>query len=404
MTLFWILCAALVALLALIIILPLTRGRAESSQSRNELNTRLYRQRLKELEQDSEQGLLEDDEVLQQELQKSLLDDVVSDEPVARRGRSPLVLISALALIVVVSFGVYWQLGAHRQVAEWQRVAAELPELSRHVLIQPDETVTDQDVRELMLALRTRLHQDGDDYRGWLLLGRLALELRDGETARDALEKAMKLTDEPDTVRVPYAEALAMTGESLRAEQLVRDVLTRQPGNLEAWSVFAFMALQQNDFSLAIARWQQMLEIMPTDNPRYAMVQRSIAFAEQQLSGSEQAPVTGPRYQVEINAASSVPYHPGAVLFVFAVDANGGDMPLVARRIEQPAFPMTITLTNADAMVPDNNLSSRDAVIIKARIAPSGNVGDATDAWEGRSGVLTTDEDRQLSVLIDTPL
>ncbi|NHI00186.1 MULTISPECIES: c-type cytochrome biogenesis protein CcmI [Oceanimonas] len=403
MTVFWILSAALTVLLALVIILPLMRGRAESSESRNELNTRLYRQRLQELKQESEQGLLEDDAALQQELQKSLLDDVVGDEPAARRGRSPLVLISALVLVVLVSYGVYWQLGAHRQVAEWQRVSAELPALSRHVLIQPDETVTDQDVRELMLALRTRLHQDGDDYRGWLLLGRLALELRDGETARDALDKALKLTDEPDAVRVPYAEALAMTGETLRAEQLVRGVLTRQPGNLEAWSVFAFMALQQNDFGQAIARWQQMLEIMPADHPRYAMVQRSIAFAEQQ-AGSEQSPVTGPRYQVEVNTASSVPYHPGAVLFVFAVDAAGGEMPLVARRIERPSFPMTITLSNADAMVPDNNLSSREAVVIKARIAPSGNVTDATDAWEGRSGVLDTDEDSQLSVLIDTPL
>ncbi|MCT7655281.1 hypothetical protein MBH78_12540 [Oceanimonas sp. NS1] len=65
---------------------------------------------------------------------------------------------------------------------------------------------------------------------------------------------------------------------------------------------------------------------------------------------------------------------------------------------------MTITLSNADAMVPDNNLSSREAVVIKARIAPSGNVTDATDAWEGRGGVLDTDEDSQLSVLIDTPL
>ncbi|AEY02391.1 cytochrome c-type biogenesis protein [Oceanimonas sp. GK1] len=404
MTVFWILSVALVALLALVIILPLTRGRAESSQSRNELNTRLYRQRLQELEQDSELGLLEDDEALQQELQKSLLDDVVSDQPVARRGRSPLVLISALALVVLVSYGVYWQLGAHRQVAEWQQVSAELPELSRRVLIEPDATVTDQDVRELMLSLRTRLHQDGDDYRGWLLLGRLALELRDGETARDALEKALKLADEPDAVRVPYAEALAMTGESLRAEQLVQQVLSRQPGNLEAWSVFAFMALQQDDYALAIARWQQMLAIMPADNPRYAMVQRSIAFAEQQLAERQQAPVTGPRYQVEINTSSNVPYHPGAVLFVFAVDANGGEMPLAARRIEQPAFPMSITLSNADAMVPENNLSSREAVIIKARIAPSGNVTDATNAWEGRSGKLATDEDSQLSVLIDTPL
>lgn len=404
MTLFWILCAGLTLLLALIIIFPLTRGRAESSHSRNELNTQLYRQRIKELEQDSELGLLEDDEALQQELQKSLLDDVVTNETKARDGRSPLTIISALVLMIAVSVGVYWQVGAHEEVAEWQRVSGNLQELSRKVLIEPDESVTEQDVRELILALRTRLHQDGDDYRGWLLLGRLSLEMRDGETAREALEKAIKLTDEPEAVYVPYAEALAMTGENLRAEQMIRNVLVSQPGNLEAWSVFAFMAVQQNDFEQARARWQQMLEIMSPEHPRYAMIQRSIAFAEQQMSSNQQAPVTGPRYQIEINTGTSVPYHPGAVLFVFAVDANGGEMPLVARRIEQPAFPLSVTLSNADAMVPDNNMSSRDEIIIKARIAPSGNVTDITNAWEGRSGVLSTSEDKQLSVIIDTPL
>ncbi|MDX1268698.1 MAG: c-type cytochrome biogenesis protein CcmI, partial [Oceanisphaera sp.] len=48
MTLFWIASGLLTLLLALVIILPLTRGRAESSHSRNQLNTQLYRQRLQE--------------------------------------------------------------------------------------------------------------------------------------------------------------------------------------------------------------------------------------------------------------------------------------------------------------------------------------------------------------------
>ncbi|ATG73231.1 c-type cytochrome biogenesis protein CcmI [Zobellella denitrificans] len=403
MTLFWIFSAGLTALLALVIILPLIRGRAESSQSRNEFNTRLYRQRLRELEQDSEQGLLEDGEAAERELQKSLLDDMVQ-EPKLSTGRSPLLWLPAVLMVIAISYGAYWQLGAHREVAQWQQASERLGELSRRMLVEQDESLTEQDVRELMLGLRTRLHRDGDDFRGWLLLGRLALEMRDGETARESLEKAMNLSGDMQSVAVPYAEALAMTGETLRAEGLIEAVLEQNPDNLEAWSVFAFMALQQDDFATAAERWKAMLARMSPDNPRYAMIERSVAFAEQRLAAADSAPVSGPRYEVQINTSSSVPYHPGSVLFVFAVDAEGGEMPLVARRIEQPAFPLTITLSNADAMVPDNNLSSREAVIIKARLAPSGNVADTTHAWEGRSGTLATDEDRRLSVMIDTPL
>ncbi len=403
MTLFWILSGLLTLLLALVIILPLTRGRAESSRSRNEFNTLLYRQRLQELEQDREQGLLEEGESATQELQKSLLDDVVTETP--QRYRSGVWLwLPAVVIAAVVAYAGYWQLGAYPKVVQWQDNAARLSELSRKVLIEPDGEVTEQDMKDLIQSLRTKLHQDGDDFRGWLLLGRLTLEMRDGETARDALEKALKLTDNPDTVIVPYAEALAMTGETLRAENMIKELLARAPDNLEAWSVFAFMALQQDDLTAAIARWQQILQRMSPDSPRYAMIERSVAFAERRLAETDAAPVTGPRFEVEVNAASAVPYHPGAVLFVYAVDAQGGEMPLVARRIEQPSFPLTVTLSNADAMVASNNLSGRDTVVIKARIAPSGNVADATDAWEGRSGILDTSEDRRLSVIIDTPL
>ncbi|WP_298717943.1 c-type cytochrome biogenesis protein CcmI [uncultured Oceanisphaera sp.] len=403
MTLFWIASGLLTLLLALVIILPLTRGRAESSHSRNQLNTRLYRQRLQELEQDRDQGLLDEGESAAQELQKSLLDDVVAETPQQYR-HGIWLWLPAVLIVVAVAYAGYWQLGAYRHVVEWQDNAARLGELSNKVLIDPDAEVTEQDMKDLIQSLRTKLHQSGDDFRGWLLLGRLTLEMGDGETARDALEKALKLTDTPTAVIVPYAEALTMTGEALRAENMIKQVLAQDPDNLEAWSVFAFMAVQQDNLTAAIARWQQILQRMSPDNPRYAMIERSVAFAERRLTETDNAPVTGPRFEVEVNAASAVPYHPGAVLFVYAVDAKGGEMPLVARRIEQPSFPLTITLSNADAMVASNNLSGRDSVVIKARIAPSGNVTDATDAWEGRSGVLGTEEDSQLSIFIDTPL
>ncbi|MGB5853902.1 MAG: c-type cytochrome biogenesis protein CcmI [Oceanisphaera sp.] len=405
MILFWIGSALLTLILALVIILPLTRGRAESSQSRNQLNTDLYKQRLQELEQDRDQGLLEDNELATQELQKSLLDDVVTER--SQQYRTGVWLwLPAVLIVVAVEYAGYWQMGAYNKVAQWQDNAGRLSELTRQVLLEPDGDVTEQDMIDLIQALRTKLYTDGDDFRGWLLLGRLTLEMRDGETARDALEKAMKLTDKPEQVMVPYAEALSITGEALRAENMIKQVLAKDPDNLEAWSVFAFMAMQQENLTAAIARWQQILQRMSPDNPRYSMIERSVAFAEQRLTEEDHTPITGPRYEVEVNTSSNTPYHPGAVLFVYAVDAKGGasEAPLVAQRIENPSFPLTITLSNADAMRPDNNMNGREAVIIKARIAPSGNVTDTTNAWEGRSAVLSTEEDRQLVIFIDTPL
>lgn len=403
MILFWIGSGLLTLILALVIILPLTRGRAESSQSRNQLNTELYKQRLQELEEDREQGLLEEGEQATQELKKSLLDDVTTEQPQQYR-RGIHLWLPAIIIVAVVAYAGYWQFGAYDKVAQWQHNSARLSQLTRDVLLEPNGDVTKQDMTDLIQALRTKLYTDGDDFRGWLLLGRLTLEVGDGETARDALEKAMGLTDDPEVVVVPYAEALAITGEALRAEGLIKQVLAKDPNNLEAWSVFAFMAMQQNNLSAAISRWQQILQRMSADNPRYAMIERSVEFAKQRLAEEDHVPVTGPRYEVEVNTTGSTPYHPGAVLFVYAMDANGADVPLVAQRIENPSFPLTVTLSNADAMRPGINMSGTDSVIIKARIAPSGNVVDKAGAWEGRSRILTTEKDSQLTVIIDTEL
>ncbi|ART79701.1 c-type cytochrome biogenesis protein CcmI [Oceanisphaera avium] len=400
MILFWIGSIILTLILALVIILPLTRGRAESSQSRNQLNTQLYKQRLQELEQDRELGLLEEGELATQELKQSLLDDVVVEQPQHHK-RSIMLWLPAVVIVILVAYVGYFQMGAYDKVSDWQDSSERLGELAQKYTQEP---LSPEEKVEFLLALRTKLYQYGDRYEGWWLSGRLALELGDGENAQEALEKAMRLTDTPETLMVPYAQALAMSGEELRAENIIKKELAKDANNLAAWRVFALMAMQQNNLSGALARWEQVLERAAPDSQVHEEGEYWTDLINQRLGEDDQADVTGPRYQVEVNTDSNTPYHPGAILFVYAMDAGGDDVPIVAQRIENPTFPLTVTLSNSDAMRPNVNLNGFDNVIIKARLAPSGNVSDKKGAWEGRSGVLNTDEDRQLSVVIDTEL
>ena len=400
MILFWIGSGLLTLILALVIILPLTRGQAESSQSRNQLNTELYRQRLHELAQDQEQGLLEEGELATQELKKSLLDDVVVEQaPHYKRG--PKLWLPAVVIVVLVAYLGYFQMGAYQKVSQWQESSARLGELAKKYTEEP---LSPEEQVEFLLALRTKLYQNGDSYEGWWLAGRLALDLGDGETAREALEKAMALTQQPERLNVPYAQALAMSGEELRAESILKQELAKDPNNLAAWRVFAIMAVQQQNLTAGRDRFEQIVARALPSTQEYAEAQYYMELIQQRLAKDDAAEITGPRYQVEVNTSSNTPYHPGAVLFVYAMDAAGADVPLVAQRIENPSFPLTLTLSNADAMRPNVNMNGHEQVIIKARLAPSGNVTDKTGAWEGRSGVLSTEQDSQLSVVIDTEL
>ena len=49
--------------------------------------------------------------------------------------------------------------------------------------MERDTRVTEQDLLDFTLALRTRLKEEPNDYRGWLLLGRLTLDGNDPEMA-----------------------------------------------------------------------------------------------------------------------------------------------------------------------------------------------------------------------------
>lgn len=411
MTAFWIVIAALLVLVSLALVLPLWRGEGKQSISRSALNKQLYRQRLLEIGEEREQGILAEEPDSLVELQRSLLDDIPDVEQTARGGKS-LIWIPGVLVLVVVSLGLYYQLGSWREVQRWQDANSRLGELSNRILVERDAQVTEQDLMDFMLGLRTRLKDEPNDYRGWLLLGRLSLDGNDPEMAREALERAYALAPQKAMVAVPYAQALMMTGDDAQADELLRSAIALDPANIEARSVYAFMALQKEDFKTALLRWREMLPLMEKGSTRYAMVERSIDYAEQQLkqrgmaapgvpvTQGEQAQTQAPDQVLEVKAGE-FPLHvtlaPGiqlpedAHLFVFAVIPNGPPMPIAVKRIPGPQFPLTLSLGDGDAMMEGSKLAAYPQLQFKARLSRGGNVMNKEGAFEGVSAPIPTD-------------
>lgn len=406
MTAFWIVIAALLVLASLALILPLWRGEGRQSISRSALNKQLYRQRLLEIGEEREQGILAEESESLVELQRSLLDDIPDVEQSARGGKS-LIWIPGVLVLVVVSLGLYYQLGAWREVQRWQDANSRLGELSNRILVERDAEVTEQDLLDFTLGLRTRLKEEPNDYRGWLLLGRLTLDGNDPEMAREALERAYSLAPQKAMVAVPYAQALMMTGEEARADQLLQAAIAQDPANIEARSVHAFMALQKEDFQTALVRWRAMLPLLEQGSTRHAMVERSIEYAEQQLrqrgisvtaapaaqagQGSAQVlAVKEGEYPLHITLAPGIQLPEDAHLFVFAVIPNGPPMPIAVKRIPGPQLPLTLSLGDGDAMMEGSKLAAYPELQFKARLSRGGNVMNKEGAFEGVSVTVPT--------------
>ncbi|MFM5855680.1 c-type cytochrome biogenesis protein CcmI [Aeromonas rivipollensis] len=406
MTAFWIVIAALLALASLALILPLWRGEGRQSISRSALNKQLYRHRLREIGEEREQGILAEESESLVELQRSLLDDIPDVEQSARGGKS-LIWIPGVLVLVVVSLGLYYKLGAWQEVSRWQDASSRLGELSNRILVERDAEVTEQDLLDFTLGLRTRLKDEPNDYRGWLLLGRLTLDGNDPEMAREALERAYSLAPQKAMVAVPYAQALMMTGEEARADQLLQAAIAQDPANIEARSVHAFMALQKEDFQTALVRWRAMLPLLEKGSTRHAMVERSIEYAEQQLrqrgiavtaapaaqAGQGNAQVVAVKegeYPLHITLAPGIQLPEDAHLFVFAVIPNGPPMPIAVKRIPGPQLPLTLSLGDGDAMIEGSKLAAYPELQFKARLSRGGNVMNKEGAFEGVSVTVPT--------------
>lgn len=79
-------------------------------------------------------------------------------------------------------------------------------------------------------------------------------------------------------------------------------------------------------------------------------------------------------------------------VFVFARAVNGPPVPLAAKRLTVGDLPATVTLSDADAMVPSLKISSVEQVTVMARVS---RTGDATKGeWMGQSEALETRGDK----------
>ncbi|QXB00002.1 c-type cytochrome biogenesis protein CcmI [Aeromonas sp. FDAARGOS 1416] len=408
MTAFWIVIAGLLVLVSLALVVPLWRGEGKQSISRSALNKQLYRQRLLEIGEEREQGVLAEESDSLVELQRSLLDDIPDVEQTARSGKS-LIWIPGVLVLLVVSLGLYYKLGSWQEVSRWQDASGRLGELSNRILVERDAKVTEQDLLDFTLALRTRLKDEPSDYRGWLLLGRLALDGNDPEMASEALERAYTLAPQKSLVAVPYAQALMMTGDEAQADALLQAAIAQDPDNIEARSVYAFMALQKEDFQTALARWQAMLPLMEKGTPRYVMVERSMEYARAQLkqrgievtnSGAAKAgavegqplAVKEGEFPIHVTLAAGIQMPEDAHLFVFAVVPNGPPMPIAVKRIAGPTLPVTLSLGDGDAMMEGSKLAAYPELQFKARLSRGGNVMNKEGAFEGVSVPVKTAE------------
>ncbi|RUO30269.1 c-type cytochrome biogenesis protein CcmI [Aliidiomarina soli] len=392
--------AVLAALLVVaVLILVWVRRQQSAAYSIQASNRTLYEARRRELEGERNEGTLSEsdyDHALL-ELQKSFIAENDDDEKPVREEAAnmwlPAGLLVALVLVLYFVVGDSWKL--QRQADD---AMLALPELSERILGNGSEQPSMEEVETFALGLRQRLDQQ-PDAGAWLLYGRVMMQMREIEQAIEAYERSLRLDPNRTATLITHAQALIMMGSDndlARAAGNIRQVLDADAMNAEALGLLGVVAFERGDYAQAKQAWEITLQLLDSNDPRYAAIETSLAQVETRLSGD----LVYLTVTVDISETLRNEMPPQANLFVFVRDPDGSRAPAAVIRQPVSDFPVTLTLTENDAMVDGHTLATIESWLVSARLTTAETIEIGPGVMEARPRLLETESGQQVNLTI----
>ncbi|CAI1883224.1 c-type cytochrome biogenesis protein CcmI [Serratia proteamaculans] len=397
---FWLMIIVLLVGAAALLVVPAMRQSDKSTAaSRDALNKAFYQDRLHELEQDEEQGVVAERPELVKELQQNLLNDIPGQQEALAKPINRWALVPGVALLVGVTLGFYLKTGGLAQVLDWQQVEAQMPDLRARVANERAQPLSMEEIARLGLGLRTSLQQDDRNINDWMMLGRVGMALNNATTATQAFAHAYRLDPNSLEVRLGYAEVLTRSNDpedNKQATQMLRKMIAEDHTNLRVLSLLAFNSFEQGDFKQAIGAWQVMLKLLPANDQRAEVLKRSIEQAKTQAGG--ETVKLGVNVTLSPQATNALP--PQGTLVISVTDGTN-PVPVAVKQLPLSRFPLSFSLDDSNAMMPERLLSAQHQVKVRVRISQDGLATPQAGDWFGESALQNFSGKEQIDVQIN---
>ncbi len=411
MTLFWIIAAGLTLLAIAFVLFPLFFGKSQEQEDvdRNKLNIEVIRQQLAELDADLAAGTLEREQYdkAREDLERELLADVSDDDDgvAATAGSGKWAFIVSAILIPLIAFPLYSAIGGYDELTQAPATGHQTAQGGAGKNLPP--------LDKMIGALEAKLQQDPNNVQGWQLLGRTYIALKRPTDARNAYKKAYELSPDDPDVLLAYADVLAaLNDDSFSGEpaQLVEKALKLSPEHPNGLWMAGVVEFQRGAFRKSVAHWEKLKTMLPPASENLADLDAAIKEARSRagMPAPAQLPsimtaATGKGIQVtvDVDPALKGQYTPDDTVFIYAKATAGPPMPLAVVRKKVSDLPVTVTLDDSMAMMPQLKLSGFPRVAVGARISKSGKPVASDGDLEGRVGPVPTQGGQPVSVTID---
>jgi cytochrome c-type biogenesis protein CcmH len=391
---FW-LCAGLLLLAALaFLLIPVLRGRkAQAEEDRTALNVTLYQERLQELQSQHAAGALDDQQLAngRDEAARELLADTegAQGQPKLRVLGNKIPLLAAV-LMPLLGFGLYQHWGAIDEVERAQSFAA-----------QP------KSIEEMTARLEAAVQSNPQSAESWYFLGRTYMAQERAGDAAAAFERAVGVAGREPELLGQWAQALYFAGNkqwSAQLQALTDEALKADPAEVTSLGLLGIAAYEAGRFQQAIGHWEQLVALLPPEDPSRQAIQGGIARARERLDPQADAAPAAVAQQlsvkVELAAELKDKVQPGDAVFVFARAVGGPPMPLAVKRLSVADLPAEVSLSDSDAMMPQLKISGFAQVQLVARISRGGNA--TAGEWIGRGQPIASKTTAAQHLLIDT--
>ncbi len=373
-------------------------------------NIAIARDRLSELKANRATGGLSQTQYDEQvaELELALSDDLGIGKPALTGQNEGRWLVYVLAFAIpLLSATMYWTLGDYAAISR-----VNDPDQTA----QPDQNnagmPSPEAINQMVVKLAEKLKKEPGNIEGWMMLGRSYKVLERYKESVDAFAHAYQLAGDQAEVMLPYAEVLALADKgnwSGLPKELVFNVLAKEPENPTGLWFAAMLNAQQGDKKTALTYLKKLESVLPVDSPDYKQIHEIIVNTEgetEKPSTSEKpalaAPETVAAVTVQVSLAEGLKSEaqPDDTVFVYAQALSGPKMPLAIVRKKVSDLPLSVSLSDADSVMPNMKLSNFKEVRLLARISKSGTAMPQSGDLIGTDEQVTLADGKDHKIII----
>jgi cytochrome c-type biogenesis protein CcmH len=365
----------------------------------------LFQQQLDRGEIDSQQYenlLLESKHLL-------LLNTQTGQNKLVGTASNGLWLLPILLLILpLIALLIYQEIGA----GEDQKIASLI---ERQSFVGQKDTDQLQGNIQLIAALERRVSSRPDNVYYWVMLAQSAIANGNLIGASEYFAAALKVSPRDSFLLAQYAESLFLVDDSRFTDRVVSAVdaaFSADQSNHTVLGLKGIEAFVHGDPDLAISYWRRAQDQVDASGSIYIGLQAGIDRAQEFKARLGNGPeddliIEDPNshkrsIKVEVSLSAEVPFTSDQVVFVAAVHDSGPPMPLAAKKIPAGQLPISIILSDEDAVMPGQELSSAKDIKLVARLSISGSATPQSGDWETTSKMIKlTEEIETVSLVID---